>query len=158
MFNNKKWLAFTLILFFALSLVLIKSAQANSSFVFNKNLSAGSASTDVKELQKFLNINGFIIAKSGAGSLGRETAFFGPATRNALIKFQKSNKIVPAAGYFGSITRIVVNKTVKPLVTSSSLVAKQVAISQPVGQTNQISKNEGYYFRHCWYGGFAKQW
>lgn len=43
---------------------------------------------DIKTLQKFLNVNGFVIAKSGPGSLGKETTIFGPLTRKALLKFQ----------------------------------------------------------------------
>ena len=65
---------------------------------------------DIKELQKYLNAHGFIIAKAGPGSLGKETTKFGIATKAALIKFQKTNKIKPANGSFGPVTRGVVNK------------------------------------------------
>ncbi len=79
-------------------------------FQFTKNLKYRDRSTDVLELQKFLNSNGYILSNTGAGSIGFETTYFGPATRNALTKFQKDNNIKPAVGYFGVITRGVVNK------------------------------------------------
>lgn len=57
-------------------------------------------------LQHYLNTHGFsvVVTPGYAGSLGYETQFFGPATRNALIRFQASHGI-PATGFFGPITR-----------------------------------------------------
>lgn len=78
-------------------------------FNFKKNLTAGATGPDVKELQKFLNAAGFIIAKSGPGASGKETSTFGSSSRTALIKFQKAKKIKPAIGYFGPATRKVIN-------------------------------------------------
>jgi glycosyltransferase involved in cell wall biosynthesis len=43
------------------------------------------------------------------GSQGNETTKFGPATKAALIKYQKAKGISPAAGYFGPKTRASVN-------------------------------------------------
>ena len=83
---------------------------AINKFVFKNNLQTGNISNDVKELQKYLNANGFVIAKTGPGSIGNETTKFGVLTRQALIKFQKAKKISPAVGYFGPTTRGVVNK------------------------------------------------
>ena len=79
-------------------------------YVFKRDLRLGSRGADVKELQKYLNDKGFTISKTGAGAKGKETYFFGPATRVALAKFQKANKISPAWGYFGPLTREAVNK------------------------------------------------
>jgi hypothetical protein len=56
-----------------------------------------------------LNTHGFVVAPNGAGSPGNETTFFGPATQRTLIKFQTANNIRPAAGYFGVLTRGIVN-------------------------------------------------
>ncbi|MBP6912673.1 MAG: peptidoglycan-binding protein [Candidatus Pacebacteria bacterium] len=78
-------------------------------FQFTKNLKYRDRNNDVLELQKFLNNNDFPISMSGVASKGFETTYFGLATRNALIKFQKANNIKPAIGYFGVITRGVVN-------------------------------------------------
>lgn len=81
-----------------------------TKYIFKRDLKSGMTGADVKELQKYLNANGFVVAKSGAGSRGKETTLFGVATRNAIIKFQKSKKITPTVGYFGAVTRAVVNK------------------------------------------------
>jgi hypothetical protein len=79
-------------------------------FIFKKDLRFRMRDNDVIELQKFLNNNGFNVSLSGIGSKGNETNYFGPATRNALIRFQKANNISPAIGYFGPKTRAFVNK------------------------------------------------
>ncbi|MBT7717722.1 hypothetical protein HN699_05135, partial [Candidatus Uhrbacteria bacterium] len=73
--------------------------------VFDRDLTLGSKGEDVRELQKYLNKSGYILADSGPGSRGNETDYFGELTRQALIKFQKAVGIKPAAGYFGPITR-----------------------------------------------------
>lgn len=77
---------------------------------FVSNLTIGNTNQEVHLLQRFLNANGFRIAQSGAGSPGNETAYFGPATRAALAKFQAANGISPASGYFGAITRNAINR------------------------------------------------
>lgn len=92
------------------SLIPVNSVKAENNFVFNKNLTSGTIHSDVLQLQKFLNTHGFVVATSGAGSLGHETTKFGSATKKALIKFQIANKINPAVGYFGLKTRGVLNK------------------------------------------------
>lgn len=71
------------------------------------DLQFGARREEVRALQKLLNAHGFTIAASGGGSPGNETTYFGPATRTALIRFQKQNSITPAAGYFGPKTRAV---------------------------------------------------
>lgn len=59
-------------------------------FSFNKNVSLGSRGTSVKSLQQFLNMYGFIVAKTGHGSEGNETEYFGLSTKRALAKFQST--------------------------------------------------------------------
>jgi hypothetical protein len=68
----------------------------------------GSTGMSVKVLQEFLNQRGFTVAASGPGSAGSETDYFGARTKAALAKFQATNGITPAAGYFGPITRAYV--------------------------------------------------
>ena len=54
-----------------------------------KPLAIGSVGISVKEVQKFLNAHGFTVAKTGPGSSGKETSYFGPLTRAAVAKFQE---------------------------------------------------------------------
>ena len=79
-------------------------------YVFTRSLQLGMTGADVKELQKFLNNNGFAVATEGPGSLGNETEMFGSLTKQALIKYQLNQGIMPASGYFGDWTRWWVNK------------------------------------------------
>ena len=82
-------------------------------FVFSRNLSLGSTGEDVRELQKFLNIKGFVVSVSGFGSSGNESDYFGLKTKAALIKFQEFYKdeiltplgLVKGTGFFGPATR-----------------------------------------------------
>jgi len=87
-----------------------KAVLGVRKYNFNRDLKTGMTGDDVRELQRYLNNNGYVLAKTGPGSAGQETKKFGRATREALIKFQKANKINPAVGYFGTITRKAVNK------------------------------------------------
>lgn len=77
---------------------------------WTRDLSLGSQGEDVRELQRWLNANGFQVAKTGPGSPGKETDYYGPATTAAVVKLQKVNKILPAEGYFGPITRKKLNE------------------------------------------------
>ncbi len=81
---------------------------------FNRNLGYGMRGEDVRALQQYLNSKGFTISLSGAGSVGNETTYYGPATRKAVIRFQEANKvslgISAGTGYFGILTRTLVNQ------------------------------------------------
>ena len=118
MFLNKKISLGFILLILAIALVAINTAySANNVFIFNKNLTLGNVNNDVKQLQIYLNNNGYILAKTGPGSKGKETTKFGSATKASLIKFQKVNKIKPSVGYFGPITRDFINKKIIKLNT-----------------------------------------
>jgi hypothetical protein len=77
---------------------------------FTRSLTVSSYGTDVQLLQRFLNSQGFTVSTTGFGSPGNETFYFGPATRAALIRYQKANNITPALGFFGPITRGVMGR------------------------------------------------
>lgn len=77
---------------------------------FTRSLQLGSSGGDVKSLQQFLNDRGYTVSSAGPGSKGNETAYFGSATKRALIAYQKANGISPAVGFFGPITRVHVQK------------------------------------------------
>ena len=57
-------------------------------------LGVGVVSNKVIELQQLLNRAGFAVARSGPGSVGKETTKFGTLTRDAVRKFQCSKGIV----------------------------------------------------------------
>lgn len=81
--------------------------QLNTQLVstFTRNLTIGSYGPDVKNLQLFLNDNGYTIAASGAGSPGNESQYLGAKTAAALAKWQTANGITPASGFLGPKTR-----------------------------------------------------
>lgn len=87
----------------------IKEIIGDSEETFPRDLTLGSRGEDVKLLQRFLNNNGFKLSDSGPGSLGNETELFGPLTQASLIKFQEEKGIFPSYGYFGPITRNLIN-------------------------------------------------
>jgi hypothetical protein len=65
------------------------------SVVFTKPLVVGTINSDVKRLQQLLNSDSATkVAASGAGSPGKETNYFGPATTKAVQKFQCKYNIV----------------------------------------------------------------
>ena len=88
------------------SIILTNEATniSTTKYNFTRNLSLHTTGADVKALQQFLNVSGFIVAKTGAGSLGKETTLFGTLTYKALVKFQKSLGW-SGTGFFGPMTR-----------------------------------------------------
>lgn len=73
---------------------------------FTRSLTVGSTGDDVLCLQQYLNDGGNSpVALSGVGSKGNETKYFGSLTTTAVAKWQASNGVAPAVGYFGPISR-----------------------------------------------------
>ena len=72
------------------------------TMTFTRDLTIGATGADVTQLQTWLMGKGYSIP---AGATG----YFGVQTRAAVASFQAGNGIVPAAGYFGPITRARVN-------------------------------------------------
>ena len=83
--------------------------QNTVSFTFTHDLTVGKTDSDVAKLQQFLIDAGFPPAKTGLGSQGNTSTYFGTKTHTALAKYQKANGITPALGYFGPKTRAFVN-------------------------------------------------
>ncbi len=85
---------------------------------FTKNLSLNSIHPEVKRLQQYLNTHGFMVAKTGPGSLGKETNKFGALTKKALVKFQEAYAeeilsplgLKKGTGLFGPGTRNKLNQ------------------------------------------------
>lgn len=80
----------------------------SSSVLFTKNLKYKMSGLDVRLLQIYLNNHGYLISKTGPGSPGKETIYFGLSTKKSVTYFQKKNNI-KADGIFGSNTRKLIN-------------------------------------------------
>jgi peptidoglycan hydrolase-like protein with peptidoglycan-binding domain len=73
-----------------------------NSYKFTKYLYIGSSGIEVRNLQQILKNLGYYTYSSITG-------YFGPATKAAVIKFQKSKDIVPSSGWVGPGTRAALN-------------------------------------------------
>ncbi len=123
------WKSISCVILLALAICLGATHSVSAgTFVFNRNLSFGSIGQDVKELQKYLNSNNFLVARLSFGSPGKETTFFGSLTKAALIKFQKAKKIIPSIGFFGPITRKVVNDSNKESVPAENIATPPTTV------------------------------
>ena len=93
---------------------VVNTDGSGNAYTFTRNLTVGSTGEDVRELQKILNAEGFTIAKTGPGSPGNESTYFGLLTKQALIKYQSFYRselgIVAGTGYFGPVTMKFVNR------------------------------------------------
>ena len=87
-------------------------------YTWTRDLSQGSEGADVMKLQQFLNSNvDTRVSASGAGSVGAETMYYGPATAAAVSKMQvmyRSEVLTPGGlvnptGYFGPSSRAKAN-------------------------------------------------
>ena len=78
---------------------------SGNTMALTRDIFLGSIGEDVRLLQKFLNSQGYVVSTIGAGSIGNETIYFGPATKSAVIKLQINSNISPSVGYVGTITR-----------------------------------------------------
>jgi hypothetical protein len=110
----------------AFGMPIISQASINK-WVFDQNLSYGSTGTKVSSLQEFLAAQGLYNGPISGN-------FFG-LTKNALVNFQKQKGIQPASGFFGPLTRNVVNALTTNITPSlgstSQSVVLQVATSSP---------------------------
>ena len=108
-FTTKTVLALCLFLAATAGTFVTGSSGANAaSFDFLTNHQLYDHGVDILSLQEFFNTHGFLIAQSGPGSLGNETSFFGLATFQALKAFQAAHEL-PSTGYFGPLTRAIIN-------------------------------------------------
>ncbi|MCF7906409.1 peptidoglycan-binding protein [Patescibacteria group bacterium] len=106
----------------------VENNNSQNQYKFTKPLDIGEISEDVKNLQIFLNNNGFLISEDGPGSKGNETNYFGPKTKEALIKFQNEYKkeileplgIDNGTGYLGRSTINFIEKLSSSSNTNNS--------------------------------------
>ena len=71
------------------------------------NMGPGSTGEGVRELQVWLNDNGYTVAESGAGSPGNESTYYGSRTQSAVGAFQDDHGVSYGAhrGYWGPASR-----------------------------------------------------
>ena len=90
---------------FALVLAVAVGFTASAADgAITKTLKKGMKDVQVKYLQQTLNAKGYTVATTGAGSVGKETTTFGPATVSAVKKYQAAMGLV-ADGVFGAKSR-----------------------------------------------------
>jgi hypothetical protein len=131
-------------LVFAFMLLSSQNVYAEGG-VFLRTLKMGMSGEDVRELQKFLNTDiETRVSLSGAGSLGNETTYFGPATHRALIAFQEKYRteilsplgLTQGTGVFGLKTRVHV------LSKNKKRVAQNVANTQPLPPSSFVAPTQ----------------
>ena len=88
------------------------STKENSpcTFKFTRTLKVGQTGEDVKALQGCLKKRGFPPLLKNGKPVETLTMYFGPATRDALVRFQKVNRM-PSTGYFGSMSMLAMGKS-----------------------------------------------
>jgi hypothetical protein len=94
----------------------LESPYACPNFEFTKDMQKGDTDEDVYVLQQILNLDKrTLVAQTGLGSKGKETATFGVGTREALKRFQALfiEYIEVADGKFNTRTRTVMNNVCK---------------------------------------------
>ncbi len=95
------------------------SAIVGSGLVVSNIYASGRTSPEIRIIQRLLNAFADTrIATAGAGSPGKETDFFGPATKRAIQKFQLKYGIVKNSGdtgygVIGPKTRAKINELLK---------------------------------------------
>lgn len=105
---------------FFMALVFLLSVGIAQAETFTTNLTIGNTGPQVIELQTWLENNGFLMMPTGVIK-----GYFGSITRSALAKYQLSQKINPAVGYFGPITRERINAS--KTVVSNECIVNQTA-------------------------------
>jgi hypothetical protein len=122
---------------------------------FTRNLGIGMTGTDVMDLQKLLNLNGFTVAVSGAGSPGQESSYYGQLTAAAVSKMQgafASEILTPlglsaGTGYFGASTRAKANALCAAAPTTPTVPTVPTVPTDPTEPTTPttpvLSGDEG---------------
>ena len=123
-----------------LATVQTTTTTTGTGYTFSTDLMVGSKGADVMNLQKVLNMNAATQVSSGtsAGAPGYETSTFGPATKAAVMKWQKSAGL-PATGYFGPLSRAKVNAMSSTTSTGSTTTTTTTTTTTPSGTGLTVS-------------------
>ena len=70
--------------------------QVSGGCDFKRDLFSGLRGDEVKCLQEYLTSTGYSVSNTG---------FFGPLTKDTVSRWQSANRVLPAAGYFGQLSR-----------------------------------------------------
>ncbi len=111
--------------------------------IFTTSLQLGDEEKEVKQLQQFLNNQGFTVTDQGAGSPGQETEYFGPATKRALEQYQEVYKeeiltplgLSAPTGVLGPATIQHIQEQIEQSIPKQSipkqLIPEEIIIIQP---------------------------
>jgi len=105
------------------------SSVSTGGYSFTRDLTIGSKGADVTALQEALVNAGHLSMPAGVAY-----GYFGSVTKSALVKYQLSKGITPAAGYFGPKTRtsfgsMTTGGTTGPVVSGTDLMVGLSATS-----------------------------
>ena len=103
-----KYILLTFILIFAISTNITSASSTSLTPISSApTLKMEDTNPAVLLIQQYLNNHGYIVnkIKGQPGSVGNETNRFGLKTKQALIRFQENNNIIPANGVFGPNTK-----------------------------------------------------
>ncbi|MEZ4103745.1 MAG: hypothetical protein R3B60_00475 [Candidatus Paceibacterota bacterium] len=121
-------------------------------YTWTRDLSNGSTGMDVMKLQQFLNSDPDTrVAATGAGSMGMETEYYGPATAAAVSKLQvkyRSEILSPAGlvnptGYFGPGTRAKANGLCTVVVVPPTPTPDEEEEEEEEEEDNKTLSGEG---------------
>ena len=110
------------------------TAPSGVTITITKTLKLGSENSEVKALQKALAQDKTIYPE------GKATGYYGPATRNAIIRFQKKYGLEPV-GFVGPLTRKKLNEvygtqTATPITTTPTTTSQSTP-SASIGANKQ---------------------
>ncbi|MFT5037082.1 MAG: peptidoglycan hydrolase-like protein with peptidoglycan-binding domain [Candidatus Azotimanducaceae bacterium] len=122
------------------------SSSSACPYTWTRSLLSGDTGADVMKLQQFLNSSSDTrVAASGAGSVGAETDYYGPATAAAVSSLQTKYRtdilspagLVNPTGYFGPSTMAKANM----LCASAPVMNDDVAVDDSSDDDDSSSSN-----------------
>lgn len=113
-------------------------------YKFTFRLYPGMQHNAVRELQKYLNSDATtLVALDGVGSPGKESDFYGPATRKAVIAWQVKHGIDPV-GVFGPLSIAKANERIPKMTLEQALILQESGgDDMAIGDRNLTNKAYG---------------
>lgn len=91
---------------------------------FTRDLYLYSRGRDVRSLPRDLNANGYVFSQTGDGLPRHESEYVGQKTREAVSRWQQTNKVYPSVGFFGAKSRAKYNALVVSIPTPTPPTGK----------------------------------